>query len=325
MLISFIILLAILPVIEWVYITFARKAGFCAQSPDGSSCVPVGGGIIFYIGATLPLLVSSPFFDANIWLLLAGGAVLGVLSFADDMVKLPPLFRLVVQFAVLSVVLVRLFTAGYYDIYLICVIACVGFANASNFMDGINGMLAAYSAVVLLTLEAVPFMGWPERAILGNMPTIEQIQYLLGGLLTAVAVFAVFNMRSKAKVFAGDVGSVGIGYFIGICIVWMSIIYRNVSMPIVVLIYMTDTFCTFLQRLFNGENVLQSHSKHLYQLLTRHGIAPLKVAGAYACIQLVINAGWLATPRPFQLLYSLITIIVVVSVYITIKIRLHKN
>lgn len=316
----YIVLAILLPLILWAYIPLARSIGMCAQSNgSGNEKVAIGGGVIFYIGALIPLLFSENEFNINIWLLMAGGAILGVLSFADDMVKLPPQFRLVVQLLVISTVLYEIFADGNYDIYLISVIACIGFANASNFMDGINGMLALYGIVVLSTLIAVPYVMGPVVCPL--YPTAN-ITHYLSGLLIALIVFAMFNVRHHALVFAGDVGSVILGYFIGITIIWMSITYETISMLTLVIVYLIDTFCTFLQRLFNGERVLEPHRKHLYQQLVSQGHAPLRISATYAATQLCINLGWLAVPADMQLLYTIIITLALLTAYISLKIRL---
>lgn len=316
----YIVLAIVLPLILWAYIPFARRIGMCTQSNgSGNEKVAVGGGVIFYIGAMIPLFFSENEFNISIWLLMAGGAILGVLSFADDMVKLPPQFRLVVQLLVISTVLYEIFEAGHYDIYLISVIACVGFANASNFMDGINGMLALYGIVVLSTLIAVPYV--MEPAVYPLYPTAN-ITHYLSGLLIALIVFALFNVRSRSLVFAGDVGSVTLGYFTGITIIWLSIIYDSLSMMSLVIVYLIDTFCTFLQRLFNGERVMEPHRKHLYQQLVAHGYPPLRISASYAATQLCINIGWLAVPADMQLLYTIIVTLALLTAYISLKIRL---
>lgn len=324
MLTPFIILAAMLPVILWVYIVFAKSIDLCAPTNgNGNDSVPVGGGIIFYIGALVPLLFTSEPFNYNLWLLMAGGAVLGVLSFADDMVKLPPPFRLVVQFMVLAVVLSNICLNRQYDVYLIAVIGCVGYANASNFMDGINGMLSLYGIVVLCSLLAVPYVQWDSVDL--SLYPMGDITRLLWGLLLALAVFAIFNVRRHALVFAGDVGSVSLGYFIAVAIVWLSLIYNSVSMLALVLVYLIDTFCTFLQRLFNGERVMEAHRKHLYQRLVATGRPALRVSAAYAAIQLAVSAGWLAVPQQFRLFYTLVAALVLLTVFITLKIRIQER
>lgn len=316
----YIVLAILLPILLWAYIPFARRIGMCAQSNgSGNEKVAVGGGVIFYIGAMIPLLFSENEFNISIWLLMAGGAILGVLSFADDMVKLPPQFRLVVQLLVISTVLYEIFEAGHYDIYLISIIACVGFANASNFMDGINGMLALYGIVVLSTLIAVPYV--MEPVVCPLFPTTNITHYLTG-LLIALTVFALFNVRHRSLVFAGDVGSVTLGYFAGITIIWLSIIYNTLSMMSLVIVYLIDTFCTFLQRLFNGERVMEPHRKHLYQQLVAQGYSPLRISASYAAIQLCVNIGWLAVPADMQLLYTIIITLALLTAYISLKIRL---
>jgi len=76
----------------------------------------------------------------------------------------------------------------------------VGFLNTYNFMDGVNGITVSYSLVVIGSM----YFLLPEFSI--------YFQWILAALM----VFAYFNLRSKGKAicFAGDVGSVSIGFLI---------------------------------------------------------------------------------------------------------------
>lgn len=314
---AIIILAVILPPIELLYIRLARHLGIGAR-PYGDVSqhfTPIGGGIIIYIGALLP--AACGLLDFHSALLLGGAALLGVLSFADDLVKLPPGFRLIVQIMVIATVLWQLPANGLYDAYILGGIACVGYINSSNFMDGINGMLCLYGLVVLASLLAVLmwFMPPTDPYFFSRDTFID----LCIGLSIALAVFAFFNCRRHALVFAGDVGSIGLGYFSGIMLVMIVLVTGYYSVALFVIIYIIDTFFTFLERLFNGEDVMKPHCKHLYQRLVSHGYAPLKVSAAYAALQAAINILWFAIPEPFLNLYAILVTLAVMTTYIVIK------
>ncbi|MBQ0149706.1 MAG: hypothetical protein KBT08_03710, partial [Bacteroidales bacterium] len=84
---------------------------------------------------------------------------------------------------------------------LAALVVCVGATNVYNFMDGINGITAGYSGVVLLSV----LMADAQQGV-----SVDRSLCVV--MLLAVVVFAIFNFRprGKAKCFAGNVGSVGI-------------------------------------------------------------------------------------------------------------------
>lgn len=304
-------LFGILVVLEMAYIAIARRLHLGASRPE-ERFVPVGGGIIFIIGAMLPLylLPCTPAMAMT----LAGGALLALISFIDDIKALSAGLRLCIQTIVFSLVLWPLIAHGRYDIFLICLIGCVGFINSTNFIDGTDGMLAGGSLVTIATLyAALEFFPLPLAPV--AIGYISILKPLCIGLGLAVAVFALFNFRKKALVYAGDTGSITAGYFIAIILCAVAIIYDCPSVIITVAVWLIDTFCTFLKRLFDGEAVLQPHKRHLYQQLIARGYSTIGVSASYAALQLVINALWLFTPEPFRNLYAMLMALLLLVAY----------
>ncbi len=67
-------------------------------------------------------------------------------------------------------------------------------------MDGINGITGGYSLAVLVPL-----------LILNSREEFVDRNFIIVALLS-VLIFCFFNFRTKAKCFAGDVGSVSIAF-----------------------------------------------------------------------------------------------------------------
>lgn len=112
-----------------------------------------GGGIIFTIG----LWIWSAFFGFQYPWLLAGVTLAAGISFVDDIHSLPDSLRLVVQFTAMFLVFqeIELLHWDMWWMVPLALIAAVGCTNIFNFMDGINGISAAYSLAMLLPLAAV--------------------------------------------------------------------------------------------------------------------------------------------------------------------------
>ena len=134
-------------------------------------------------------------------------------SFWDDVHSLPDSLRMVVQ--ILSILLmfwsVGLYTAisPWWLMAVVVVVAlffCVGATNFINFMDGINGITAAYSLAMLIPIALLD-SGFriQDSSVAGFIEPSYLVVAIIG-----VLVFCIFNFRpkGKAKCFAGDVGSI---------------------------------------------------------------------------------------------------------------------
>jgi UDP-N-acetylmuramyl pentapeptide phosphotransferase/UDP-N-acetylglucosamine-1-phosphate transferase len=76
----------------------------------------------------------------------------------------------------------------------------IGWINAFNFMDGINGITVLYALVSILTFGYL-YQGEKSFSVLVSV-----------GL--SCLVFGFYNLRRKAKTFAGDVGSISMALFL---------------------------------------------------------------------------------------------------------------
>jgi UDP-N-acetylmuramyl pentapeptide phosphotransferase/UDP-N-acetylglucosamine-1-phosphate transferase len=237
-----------------------------------------GGGIIFWLAGLIYTLLPftlhfSPFF---IGLTLICGV-----SFWDDISSLPNKIRIVIHFLSISFVFYGLNLYAVLPWYLILAayIFFVGVLNAYNFMDGINGITGLCSLSVLIPLwyvneEVIPFTD-PD--------------FILFAILACI-VFLFFNFRKKAKCFAGDIGSMGISFWILTLLVQLSVKSDSVVWMLFLTVYGVDSICTILHRLFCRQNIFKAHRFHFYQILSNErGISQLKVSGFYAFLQIIIN------------------------------------
>ncbi|MBF0301072.1 MAG: undecaprenyl/decaprenyl-phosphate alpha-N-acetylglucosaminyl 1-phosphate transferase [Oligoflexia bacterium] len=139
----------------------------------------------------------------------------------------------------------------------------VGFSNAFNFMDGLNGH-ASVGALGLCILLALLSIG---------MPTSSYMHVALI-LFFSIMGFFVFNFP-RGKIFLGDTGSLFLGFFISSLAVYISrdhtIKLSIYSIPLLFFSFIYDSFFTFARRLLKGEQVWTAHRTHLFQLLNRSG------------------------------------------------------
>jgi UDP-N-acetylmuramyl pentapeptide phosphotransferase/UDP-N-acetylglucosamine-1-phosphate transferase len=157
----------------------------------------------------------------------------------------------------------------------------VGFTNAYNFMDGIDGIAGGQALVGGLAWGVI---GW-----FTSQPLI-----LLIGLLLAVSSlgFLLHNWH-PARIFMGDVGSAFLGYSFAVFPLYF--ISRKPSLGLAGLIafvlplwpFVFDSSFTFLRRLSRGENVFAAHRSHLYQRLVILGYGHRSVSLVYCGLALV--------------------------------------
>ena len=145
-------------------------------------------------------------------------------------------------------------------------------------MDGINGITGGYSLAVLIPL------------LLANRTYQFIDESLLVVMALAVFVFCLFNFRTKAKCFAGDVGSVGIAFILLFCIGKLVIQTGDVTWLLFLIVYGVDGCLTIIHRIMLHENLGQAHRKHAYQLMANELKMPhVAVSSLYAVLQLVIS------------------------------------
>jgi Fuc2NAc and GlcNAc transferase len=110
--------------------------------------------------------------------------------------------------------------------------------------------------------------------------------------------FLPFNFP-KAKVFMGDVGSVLLGFVFAALVVSL---FRDLLDFVCLASYLfpfyVDELTTMVVRLKDGENLLNAHRRHVYQLLANEGGIPhWKVSLFYGFIQVLVGATvlWMRT------------------------------
>ncbi|MNI47716.1 putative undecaprenyl-phosphate N-acetylglucosaminyl 1-phosphate transferase [compost metagenome] len=200
---------------------------------------------------------------------------------------------------------------------LITFIVVVGVINAYNFMDGINGITACYSlAVGSLLLIVNRDIGFIEDRLL--------IYVLLG-----VIVFMFFNFRTKAKCFAGDVGSVAIAYILLFALGALILKTGNLIYIFFLLVYGIDAVWTIIRRIYLKENIFEAHRSHLYQFLGNEaGLNKLLISFIYGMLQFGI--GYLTIQfanreRPAQLIFAFSLLLGLSAVYLVLKTYIIKN
>ena len=285
-----------------------------------------GGGIIFPI-AFLFFIGYQFFFndyqfsfnnslEPNFWIFGAGLLTICFISFVDDLADLSTKIRLIFHF--IAVTLLLYFLNAFQLLPLlaipICYILIIGILNAYNFMDGINGMSGVYSLVVLGSL-------WYVNE---NVVSFVDVDFIIYPLLASV-VFLFFNLRKKAKCFLGDIGSMGIAFWIIALLSLLMLKTGQIKWVLFLMVYGAETILTIIERLRLKENIFDAHRRHLYQLFANEKkVSHVYVSSAYAAIQLLINVIVISSNWSDLIIFSVILLPTVVF-YLFVKVTVKKQ
>jgi UDP-N-acetylmuramyl pentapeptide phosphotransferase/UDP-N-acetylglucosamine-1-phosphate transferase len=269
-----------------------RLAGFVDLPNDRSSHVtatPRGGGIVIAVllAATAAVLAA---WTRQTWcmvLTLGIGAVASI-SLLDDWRSVAWKWRLMVQMASAALLIgsllfvhspvspLELMMAG------VALVFVVGYANAFNFMDGINGLAAGQSLVTASGSFLI--------ALTWGVPSSHPALVLVAVAGGAALGFLPHNFPI-ARMFMGDSGSVVLGFAYAAVIVILGFGHGLILAAILSGLhanFILDTMVTMFRRWRRGETIHQAHREHFYQRLVRSGASHVQVTLLELGLQLVV-------------------------------------
>ncbi|MEM9421077.1 MAG: hypothetical protein AAF986_01000 [Pseudomonadota bacterium] len=262
-----------------------------------------GGFIIFLLTAGLSIMATmagGPTPPAFVTLAVCA-AVLGLVDDVTTMVALPKLLVLLL-ISILTAVIVgplppipipfwgSLMVPAVLG-YPLAVFFLLGFVNAFNFMDGLNGISGAVGIVALFLLLFVSSGGQAGFAFFVLLFASVLYGFLVRNVMTG-------------KVFLGDAGSLGIGLFLSASALWLGQgpdqgVYKGVGQRpqsvhpyafyifvIAFIPYLADTTATLFRRWRAGSSLFEAHKEHFYQQMRALGWSHQAVAAVYAGLTL---------------------------------------
>jgi UDP-GlcNAc:undecaprenyl-phosphate GlcNAc-1-phosphate transferase len=241
--------------------------------------VPYLGGVAIVIGVTsvsFGASLFSNFSKSTFWLassVLFPAVIMGIVGLIDDLKKLSPWSRFVVQnlvalFSTFILVLTKTVGSPSGSIFLdiaVTVLWIVGLANAVNFFDNVDGGASGTIAISAFFLFIL---------------TVQQGQVLIGALSIVLAGatlgFLLWN-RPPARIYMGDAGALFLGVLIASLTVrfdpnplnkWasFSIPFLLLAMPIM------DTTVVVVSRIVRGVSPFQGGRDHLSHRLIQLGL-----------------------------------------------------
>ncbi|MDI9308967.1 MAG: glycosyltransferase family 4 protein [Limnohabitans sp.] len=264
-----------------------------------------GGGIVFWFAG---LVCFVQYFQETKFF-FAGLTIVSLISFWDDIQSLSNKIRLLAHFIAISLVFYDLNLFEFLPFYVVVLayIFFIGTINAYNFMDGINGITGLYTISVFGSL-------WYVNKYVVSFVDPDFVIYPV----LASIVFLFFNYRKKAKCFAGDIGSIGIAFWIVYTLLMLMLATHSFIWILFLVVYGADAGCTIAHRIYLRENIFEAHRHHYYQILSNnYKIDHRVVSLAYFVLQLLCSFLVIQFYESNQIILFLSIVTVLVMIYLT--------
>jgi UDP-N-acetylmuramyl pentapeptide phosphotransferase/UDP-N-acetylglucosamine-1-phosphate transferase len=226
--------------------------------------VPRTGGIAVLLGAAVAFAVGAE----PLWLLAALTLGLAVVSFLDDLHRLPTLARLGAHIAAAGAIVWYLLSPMNALAMALVVLAVTWITDLYNFMDGSDGLAGG--------MAVIGFAAYGIAAYLGGDVALA---VLSTALAASAAAFLIHN-HHPARIFLGDVGSIPLGFLaaaLGLA-GWRNDLWPLWFPVLVFGPFIADATITLVKRAIRGERVWQAHRSHYYQRMILMGLGHRRTA-----------------------------------------------
>lgn len=301
----------------------ARRLGW-VDRPNGrkahAAATPHVGGLAIAIAMTLAAwLVDQPLSGG----LLAGVAIIFIAGWLDDRLDLRWQARFLLQgLAVSAMVMLdglSLTTLGaaFGDLALtpligvpVTIVLALGFINAMNMIDGLDGLAGSVAAAGLLVLGCA-------AAALGDIRLLAVLGVAFGAVAGFLAFNARFPGRRAAMIFLGNSGS----EMLGLVLAWaaFSVIAAPtkaadpVLLGFVIAPALIDCVVLLVRRPLSGRSPFQADRSHAHHLLQDAGwsvnAVVLLLAGATLALGLLAVALLWSGGPPILLLLAFVAMV----------------
>lgn len=210
--------------------------------------------------------------------IVAGGAIIFIMGFIDDLKNLTPKVKLLGQVVAASFVYAMGVKIKFVTIffgnnptnfseatcYIVTVIWIVAITNTINLVDGLDGLAGGVIAIASL---CIAYVGYIFGYYIGALPMLAIAGSAMG--------FLPYNFF-PAKTFMGDCGSQYLGFMLASFSIVGSVKSATVvavlvpglalSLPII------DTLLAIIRRAVSGKPIMQADKGHLHHRLLRAGM-----------------------------------------------------
>lgn len=237
--------------------------------------MPRLGGLAIYVSFLIGFIITQPESQTvSVASILIGSFIIVLVGVLDDMYELSAKVKLFGQIVAAVVVILGGVKLEYINLPFdgslhlqwfsipITLLWIVGITNAINLIDGLDGLAAGVSSIVLITITSLAMLD-------GNIFIVALGTILLGSTLG----FLVHNFN-PAKIFMGDTGALFLGFMLSV----ISLLgFKNVTVfsllvpAIILAVPISDTFFAVIRRVVNKQPLSAPDKSHLHHCLLRLG------------------------------------------------------
>lgn len=242
--------------------------------------IPTLGGIAIFAG----IVISATFFahqseSLDLGAFLSAMTILFFTGIKDDIIPLPPYKKFIAQLLAASIIVLwgKVRLSSFYGFFFLhdvpviwlsfaSIFTIIVIINAFNLIDGINGLAGGVGCIVLAVFGAWFYLHKEEALAIWAFASCG-----------AIVGFLWYNLRTHAKIFMGDTGSLILGFIsavFAIQFIEMNKIetsFEGGKAPIfavaVLIIPLFDTIRVFTIRIANKRSPFSGDRNHLHHLL----------------------------------------------------------
>lgn len=235
---------------------------------------PKLGGLAIFLGFLLGYMVFGTH-SSMMNAILIGSFLIIIVGVMDDIVELGPLTKFIGQLAAACVIVfygnILLQDVSAFGLYInfswmsypLTIFFILGCINCINLIDGIDGLSGGISSIYFLTIGVI--------ATIQGKTGLDFVMAFI--MLGSTLGFLMYNFH-PASIFAGDSGSMFMGFIISIIAL---LGFKNVTMtsliiPLLVLaIPILDTLFAILRRIIKKQKITNGDRFHIHhQLLNKN-------------------------------------------------------
>ncbi len=306
---AFLLSVALTPMIRWG----ARRYGFLAQ-PQGDRWhqrpTALLGGVGIFIACAIPFAILHDY-NRSVLFLMAGATIIFGLGIFDDLHRVQPYTKLLIQIAAAGIATFGAFVPSHelaLPLIPLAIFGLVALTNAFNLLDNMDGLSAGIACIASFFL------------VLISLTLQNGAVALCGAILCGATLGFLFYNFNPATIFMGDSGSMFLGFTLAALTMkgnWEQAtnLLLMVLTPLLVLaVPIFDTTFVTLVRWMNGRSIAQGGRDHTSHRLVAFGLSERKAVLLFYLISIICGFIALLGVRYNVLLPSLLGTLVVIGI-----------
>lgn len=282
-----------------IFKRFAKKINAIDLPQAGhvhKKAVPTMGGVAIYLPFYFALFFLLPIPRSQLIPTFISSTIVLITGIIDDLFDLKPVLKLLgiilgacvlyfmgdvaletMTFPFVGIVEFRSWDLPFTILWLL------GFSNAMNLIDGLDGLASGVSMIALTTMGIIGFF----------FLTIEEVSVsvMIFVLVAAIAGFWPYNFQ-PASIFLGDTGALFLGFMVGVFSLQglKNATMISLILPLVILgIPITDTLFAIIRRKLNRQSFKVRDKHHIHHRLMSLGLSHRQTVLAIYCVSAIFS------------------------------------